>query len=545
VRLRLLLSVLSLVAVLTPAGARAEEASPPPSVGKVGRVEVSPAPDAELSWSPKEIVLRFPASATGVTVTLETAEGFPLPPAAPVVVEGGVLRYPNPQIYAGTYTVRWDGPDPGSYDFIIKMRGGFESVGPSEGGVASTESDAATISSTTSSSPTSGSRWFLLPGAAVFALLVVLLRRRPLLAGGLAVLLLGTGYLLFSADTGTSENRSRCLPLSGEERLACLNVSVLAGFDDGGVRSVVAALHELEQDVRFRSEYGENVCHTVAHMAARVVVARAGSISEVAKEADLLCASGFLHGAIEGGAPFVSTEVFTDEVLGICGNATDNAALECSHGIGHGAALRLNSRLPEAVDICLQLANEPQAVQCILGAAMLSGNWIGNMAARDPDPERFTPPGLPTGTIGDVCLDEDLVLEAERFRACLEGVFFYMKPGPVATSRLAAPWDSVDSIASWCVEVTDARTGLEVPCFSGVGSASALRLEEEPSTMASPCAKARTDEAQLTCIESVVTQVRNNQDVSPPRTIFEEVCAAVPTRFTERCLSVSDRLINR
>lgn len=520
----------------------AESAAPPVSVGMVGRVEVSPAPSADLNWSPREIRLRFPDAPTGVVVTLSTADGFALPPAAPIEVEGTLLRYPNPQIYAGSYTVSWDGPHAGSYSFSVNVNGSFESIGPS--GETQPGTSAGSISAGSSSGAGPG-LLLALVGVASGLMLVVLLRRRLVLAV-LAMVAVGSGvFALGVLPSPSGDDRSACLPLSGEERLACLNNAVLASFNAGGVGAVVDGLHALEEDARFRSEYGENVCHTVAHMAAREVVAREGSISRVAKSADLLCASGFLHGAIEGGAPFVSTAVFTDEVLGICGEGTDNNSLECAHGIGHGAALRLNSRLPEAVDICLLLANEAQAVQCILGAAMLSGNWIGNMAARSTEPGEFTPPGLPSGVIGDVCLDEDVVAMPDRFRACLEGVFFYMKPGPEATSRLPAPWDSVDAIADWCVSVTADRQSLEASCFSGVGSASALRLQQDPATLASPCARANTDEAHGVCVESMVTQVRNNQDVSPPREVFETACGGAPERFRERCLLVAERLITR
>lgn len=508
----------------------AEDAS---SAGSVGQVEVSPAPDGEVNWSPKEITLKFPSPPVGVDVTLATADGYLLPSAAPVVVEGNVIRYPNPQIYGGAYRVSWDGPHAGAFSFKVVMSSSFESVGPS----------GQSLEATSSNSNASALRW-MLPLLAFLALVVVLLHRRPLVAA-LIVCAVFAGGFSFWYLSGSAGPRSACLPLTGEERLACLSASVLSTYDSGGIPAVMAALKELESDSRFRSEYGENVCHTVAHMAARVVVAREGSISEVAATADRLCASGFLHGALEGGAIYVDNEVYTGEVLGICGEDVDNDALECAHGIGHGLALRLNSRLPEASEVCLRLPNEEQAIQCVLGAAMLSGNWVGNMAARTDDPAAFTPPGLPTGSIGEVCLSDALTARPDRFRACLEGLFFYMKPGPEAVSRLPPPWDSVDTIADWCVGVTAERPELSDPCFSGVGSASALRLSAEPSSLASPCSKAPTDAALETCVIATVTQVRNNQDVSPPREVFEAVCAGAPPAIGSRCLDVSDRLIAR
>jgi len=329
------------VALASPVAA--EDAS---SAGSVGQVEVSPAPDGEVNWSPKEITLKFPSPPVGVDVTLATADGYLLPSAAPVVVEGNVIRYPNPQIYGGAYRVSWDGPHAGAFSFKVVMSSSFESVGPS----------GQSLEATSSNSNASALRW-MLPLLAFLALVVVLLHRRPLVAA-LIVCAVFAGGFSFWYLSGSAGPRSACLPLTGEERLACLSASVLSTYDSGGIPAVMAALKELESDSRFRSEYGENVCHTVAHMAARVVVAREGSISEVAATADRLCASGFLHGALEGGAIYVDNEVYTGEVLGICGEDVDNDALECAHGIGHGLALRLNSRLPEASEVCLRLPNE-------------------------------------------------------------------------------------------------------------------------------------------------------------------------------------------
>jgi len=531
---RLLLLALAILAIGSPVLADDES-----SAGRVGDVEVSPAPDGRVNWSPKEIVLKFPSPPLGVQVELSTADGYPLPPAAPLSVEGDVLRYPNPQIYAGEYRVAWDGPHAGSYSFKVVMSGTFESVGPADSSAASSPGQSVGDDSDSAVAL----RW-VLPSMLFLLMVVVLLRRRPVVALAVVVAVFAGGFSVWYFSDSVSA-RTECLPLSGEERLGCLNAAVLAGYDTGGVDAVVSALKDLDNDTRFRSEYGENVCHTVAHMAARVVVAREGSISKVATSADRLCASGFLHGALEGGAVFVTNEVYANEVLGICGDDRDNAALECSHGIGHGLALRLNSRLPEASDVCLLLPNEEQVVQCVLGASMLSGGWVGNMAARNADPAAFTPPGLDAGTIGEVCLYENLAAVPDRFRACLEGLFFYMKPGVEVVAKLPQPWNSVERIADWCIEVTADKPQLLEPCFSGVGSASALRLSADPSTLADPCKKAPSDVTLETCVLAVVTQVRNNQDVSPPRPVFEAVCSDVAGPVASRCLDAVDRLIAR
>ncbi len=509
-----------------------------------GAVVVTPKPGDQLSWSPREIVFSFPSeiAAGDLDVELTDEDGYRYPPAAPVELDGRTLRFPTPQLPDGRYRVSWSGAFTGSSEFAVTVSGSGASLGPSG------QTGPTAIEDPQERGGEEFPYLLLVPVVLGALLLVVLFRRNRRLAGVLAVVTLSCsalGYVSLGGGSAPSDARLRCLGRGGEERLACLASVVVDAYDDGGVSAATAELHALEQDRRFASTYGENLCHSVAHMSARVVVAREGSLTRVASEADLLCASGFLHGALEGGAPLLESAVFSREVLGICGDATDNTALECAHGIGHAASLRFNSRLLESADLCIALANEAQVVQCLLGAAMLSGNWIGNMAARDSAPESFTPPGVPTGSVAEPCLDERFAAFPDRFRACLEGVFFYLKSGGEVTGRLPSPWNSVDGIAGWCVGVVESRPSLEAACFSGLGSASALRLDFPPAEMPDVCRRAPGEAGLVSCVESLVTQVRNNQDVSPPREVFTQICARVPEQVRERCTAVSERLINR
>jgi methionine-rich copper-binding protein CopC len=509
-----------------------------------GAVVVTPAAGEHLRWSPKEIVLAFPSelSTTAVTVELTDEDGYHYPPAVPVEISGRVLRFPTPQLPAGGYRVSWSGPFAGSSDFTVEVSGAGSALGPS--GQTAGVAGVATPNSNAGGIPV----LILAPVTLGALLLAVLLRRHRRLATALTVVaVLGSalGYVVFDDAAAPADARLRCLGLKGEERLACLASVIVDAHATDGVPAALTALHALERDPRFASVYGENVCHSVAHMSARVIVAREGSLTRVASGADRLCASGFLHGALEGGAPLLDSAVFSREVLGMCGTAADNSARECAHGIGHAASLRFNSRLLLAADLCLTLANETQVSECLLGAAMLSGNWIGNMAARDSAPEAFTPPGVPLGSVAEPCLDERFTSVPDRFRVCLEGVFFYLKSGREVAGRLPSPWDSVDEIAEWCVDVVAAQPTLELACFSGLGSASALRLDFPPAELPGVCRRAPGEAGLLSCVERLVTQVRNNQDVAPPREVFSQICARVPEQMYARCAALSEQLINR
>jgi hypothetical protein len=525
----------------TPAAASSATplAFPDPPTDVVGNVQVSPASNTSLNWPPREIKLSFQTGSapTPLHVILVDDEGLRYPPALGTTTNGADVILNPPSLPAGVYTVSWTGAATGSYRFAVTT-GNAEELGP-------TESSNVTETSAVTNSEGSNA---LLKALMLFSIIaltgVVVFRYHPrrtvvgLLV--LAVALSGV-YVLRPASTFV-EGRQRCLKFAGEPRLDCLAAVALERYDVGGVAATLAELRSLSSDPLFRSEYGEHVCHSVAHLTARVVVSREGSISKALANAASLCASGFLHGVLEGGAPLLETPVFADEVKSICGPASDEATLECAHGIGHATALRLNSRLRESADVCLGLANQQQAVQCVLGASMLYGAWIGNMADRSSDPAQYTPPGSPVGEIGEVCLDRRFTSDPDMFRACLEGMFFYIKSGADVLAILPRAWSDINEIGSWCAALATSHPELEMACFVSLGSASALRLHESPANMPGVCAAAHTDEGVEVCVVALVTQIRQNSSDSPAFSVYETVCSAAPAVAKTACLQTSKRL---
>jgi hypothetical protein len=472
-----------------------------------------------------------------VEVRLTDEQGYEYPPAVSSEVAGSTVRFAPPQLGPGLFTITWTGPYAGSSTFSVDNTVQVESVGPSAEGdpVASAETSPG-----------------LLRVAAVTVLLLVavvlLVKVRPRRLGVLAaagpLMLAALVFAVTSEQSTAGSNRSVCLGYSGQERIDCLSDVAFLSFEQGGVSATLRELRSLASDARFVSEYGEHVCHTVAHQVARRVVAREGSIRRVVNASDTTCASGFLHGAVEGGATLVSTDTFTNEVRGLCAEIVDDSSLECVHGIGHGAALRFNSRIYEASDVCLELPLEPQVVQCILGVSMLSGTWLANMAPRAGSYLGASPPGVPPGSVGEPCLDARFTANPDRFKACLEGVVFYTKAGPDVLDLFPATWRSSYGIAAWCGEVGAQYPDLGAACFWGVGSSSALRIWEDPAGAVRPCLNV-SPEFEESCVLAVVTQIRNNQTESPPKEVFEQVCAAASPAVAVKCREVSQLLVSR
>jgi methionine-rich copper-binding protein CopC len=510
-----------------------------PPTDVVGSVQVSPAANTSLEWPPREIKLSFQSgiAPTPVQVTLVDDEGLRYPPALGTTTNGADVVFNPPSLPAGVYTVSWTGAAADSYRFAVTT-GNAEELGPTE---------SSNVAQTSAAIDPEGSN-ALLKAIMLFSITaltgVIVFRYRPrrTVVGLLVIAVALSGVYVLRPTSTFIEGRQRCLKFSGDPRLDCLAAVALERYDVGGVAATLAELRSLSSDPLFRPEYGEHVCHSVAHLTARVVVSREGSISKSLANADTLCASGFLHGVIEGGAPLLETPVFADEVKSICGPASDEATFQCAHGIGHATALRLNSRLRESADVCIGLANQQQAVQCVLGASMLYGVWIGNMAARSPDPAQYTPPGSPIGEIGEVCLDRRFTSDPDMFRACLEGMFVYMKSGAEVLALLPRAWSDINEIGSWCAALATSRPELEMACFSSLGSASALRLHESPANMPGVCAAALTDEGVNVCVVALVTKIRWNSSDSPAFSVYETVCSAAPAVAKTACLQTSKRL---
>lgn len=505
----------------------------------VDDMQTVPADGAVLNWPPRDIVATLPEATdpSKVTFELTDADGIVYHPAAESRIDGALVVFHPPTLPAGQYTFRWTGAVNGESGFTVSSFDNRDLV-PLEG-----QDDGTNVDQGAPTVP----RWLgYLPLALGFLSASLLLFRRRFVAAAVVVVaaaaLTGVLTLVGTADRSPETSTLPCLPLTGEGRIECLADSVLARFQDGGVRAALTGLVEIGRDQRFRSEYGENVCHSVAHTAAREIVLRTGSLRAALEAGGTVCASGFLHGALEGGAPVLSNEIFAEEVVTVCGRTASVADLECAHGVGHAASLRLNARMQESALICRRLANTEQVTQCILGAAMLYGSWIGNTSARGAV---VTPAGSPQGEIGEVCTG-NLFTEIPSFhRACLEGIFQYLKSGPDAVARLPLRWRDLDEVARWCEETAVRRPELRVGCFASLGTASALRLWQDPASLASVCTQASTQASRRECVRALVTQVRNNSEDSPDLAVYERICEAVPADMRAGCVRSAKRMHGR
>lgn len=473
-------------------------------------VSSDPAPGATLNWPPVTLRVTFPTVPSALPLlVLRDADGVSYPAAVPSRLEGTTAVFAPPHLGKGQYTLSWDGPTAGTLPFAIMDAASADgqdalSVDPGNG--------------------SGGLLWVVVVVAALtFVAGAWLLRRRRALAVAVlvaAVLTAGLPVLLRGALSPTTEAGQglfdRCATLQGRTQFACL-VEVMAAAE--GVDAVNAALAALDADRRFLVGYGEQICHDVAHEAARYQVAVSGSALASIDGLQARCGNGFAHGAIEGAARVLTTEAFTAEFTALCaadqwGTGPDRE--ECSHGLGHAAMFRFNARLDESRDLCLTLSDRDHQADCLGGMAMSAADWFGNMLARiapESSPSAALPPGMSSledflGFCFAGPLSSMRTSAGSVPRDCFAGVAqFYSTPSETLV-RLGALSDP-SGLASWCAVTVAARPELADACFHGVGFGSGSRRDVEPPEFLSPCVALTTAAHRRSCLEGALSQVRS------------------------------------
>lgn len=495
-------------------------------------VVTDPGDGEVLRWSPLNIVVQFPAGAQSAPdVELTDATGAVYPPAVPTRMDGSALVFANPELRSGTYTLKWGGPHEGSLSFRVDI-GGL--------GAAQTAPEP--------SPPSRSSPVYLLLSVAVAMVLGILLVRRSRRhrVAATALLVAVAAMVVAVALYERTEPQATpavldCAPAAVTDKLACLTGVVTEVLETQGVSAAMESLAQIDSFPVFADVYGAHLCHDTAHLAGRHAAAFYGSITAALDGRTTVCDNGYLHGVVEGGSVFVSTETFAADARTLCGAGTDSASLTCSHGLGHGAASRLNSRPEEASAICWTLPNEQHRRECLLGVMMRAGEWLGNGSTNVEDPADISLPGQAPGVFADLCFRTPFSDTPSRLRNCLEGMFFYVKAGTNAISRLPESYRSPTTLANWCYEQAAANASDLDACFAALATASVLFPGAEPSSMLAPCDLAPSDESARRCAQYVVFALRNST-ARVPDDVLDSLCASSPARLQEYCARAADEV---
>ncbi len=158
-----------------------------------------------------------------------------------------------------------------------------------------------------------------------------------------------------------------------------------------------AALSLLRQRIERHPELALHG-HHLAHETGRISVEQTGFDLGVFDQCTLEFASGCLHGVLERYF-YSKPDISSDEVARFCLDLTGDAdlgvrALECSHGLGHGLAVRWDHSFGPAAGYCDVLLTEMERRECRDGVFMevavhaLGGGHQG--AGGDPPAGRLT-----------------------------------------------------------------------------------------------------------------------------------------------------------
>lgn len=300
-------------------------------------------------------------------------------------------------------------------------------------------------------------------------------RRFPALAvaGGVSVLAVGSAFVvpvlaapdLSGVGSSPQDEVTRCVVL-GEQRSECLSSLIVSAFDRAGAPAAAELLRALDSDPRLAVGGGDHPCHEAAHFAGQDLVRSGTALVELVTDELGSCATGLIHGAVEGWAPLASDAQVREFLPVACTPLTDPAVREqCFHGLGHAAGMRFNSALPQTFEVCAAIEDSWEAGLCLQGAGMeASTRYVIGLLNNGVVNPHWLPPGL-SETPARYCEDFSGVLR-ER---CFSGAFWYLHAGQYGGDRIRSllPEEvSAERMLEWCMGLDpDAAPA----CAHGVG----------------------------------------------------------------------------
>ncbi len=383
---------------------------------------------------------------------------IPLTGAGPVLT-GSLLSVPVPELEGGSYELRWsvDGRQ-GAVPFGITS----ETYGTDGEKVIRP-----TVLEPGTSPDSSGPLWILAAAGVMLGLFIaVAVRKRRILAvvAFVAVAAVGIAGSIVLAPTSSDASevplsKCRSYPAGSVDRFTCLRDYVFASSSTP--TGMMNVLDSLRSDASVVGGPELQTCHNVAHLLGRHLVEKGFPITEVVSADRGWCSFGLMHGALENGARLSTDDAWREVLVDVCSSFTGETALQCSHGAGHGTALRTNNSLSEGVSMCKGMSgqeSERLLWQCATGLFMgysirvniaMRYSTDADVAAALPDPdERFMPDLCPT-------------FEGSVRSACWLGAFRHLSLGNVSMFADDERFTSLKANLDICDAQTDANLCVE------------------------------------------------------------------------------------
>lgn len=270
---------------------------------------------------------------------------------------------------------------------------------------------------------------------------------------------------------------------------------VLATVRDHGIRRGLELLREAAAE----DSLLEQRSHHVAHMAGRLAIEEADFDIGVLRDCPLGFASGCFHGVLERYF-YARPDIPDDSVPNFCWRVTgeswlDARMLECSHGLGHGLAVRSDHHYEPAVGACDALSSKIERNECYDGVFMeviarsMGGGHPGEHAAHSSGSPSDANSGRAEGAMHDLECDG---VDARYRSSCWAYEYAAIRAGS------GGSWDRT---LEGCRAATSAE-GVWA-CVFGMGKQLASSSRDRAAVIAATCEQLGGDEADA-CISGAV-----------------------------------------
>lgn len=270
---------------------------------------------------------------------------------------------------------------------------------------------------------------------------------------------------------------------------------VLATVRDHGIRPGLGLLREAATE----DSLLEQRSHHLAHMAGRLAIEEADFDIGVLRDCPLGFASGCFHGVLERYF-YARPNIPDDSVPNFCWRVTGESwlnarILECSHGLGHGLAVRSDHHYRSAVGACDTLSSKTERKECYDGVFMeviarsMGGGHPGEHSAHSSANPSAMKAGGSDGSTSDLQCD---TVEAGYRSSCW--AYEYAAIGADA----GGSWDQT---LEGCRTATSSKDAWA--CVFGMGKQLASSKRGQAAAVAARCEELQADEAAA-CISGAV-----------------------------------------
>ena len=306
------------------------------------------------------------------------------------------------------------------------------------------------------------------------------------------------------APTGFKPNRVLLASCKTGESACYLQAFGNLAYHEGPKKALALLRQKIATDPPIESN-----CHPIAHtIGAGALLRYHGNVGKAFGEGDPTCGSGYYHGLLQWKLAGVRPNKVASVARTVCSERSIRANAydyyQCVHGLGHGLMLYTRYDLPDALDLCHQLATSYDSVSCTGGVFMENQQSSYGIQSKYLKKD-------------DLLYPCDVVKNQDKLY-CYLLVTSYILP------QVGYDWKKA---ADWCRK-SDAN--YVQYCFQSYGRDASGSAREDPDGIIQNCSYAGSGERE--CIFGAVRDILNN---NPSDIRSKELCTKVDSQFRAYC----------